>query len=68
MWFLLSCYKDKELTVRMFASLFKNILNFVYIDNLKGVNFIYFVLDQLIGIHIPELFEKFNVKITNFII
>jgi len=55
MGFLFSCYVDKELTLRMFSSLFKNILYYAYKENLKGVNFIFFALDQLIGIFIPEL-------------
>ena len=45
MGFLLNCYIDKETTLKIFIQIFKNILNFAYEDNLKGVNLIFFSLD-----------------------
>lgn len=45
MGFLFSCYKDKQLSLKMFIALFNNFLGIAYKDNLNGVNLIFFNID-----------------------
>jgi hypothetical protein len=50
-----------ETSLRMFCQLFQNILNQAYLNNLTGVNFIFFALDHMVNIFLPELRDIFNV-------
>ncbi len=62
MGFVLNCYSEMETSLRVFCQLFTRILNQAYQNNLTGVNFIFFALDHLVDIFVPELRDIFNVQ------